>query len=189
MTGAVTLSCLGKTLAPHLTQALGVQVSKPQPSSPRVGAQEKEQTQRPPTVVGAEEEEEKQRPSTADSELKLQEEEKVETQDSGVQCDEDMLAQDAAQPMPASMSLRSGRSGAVQLDVVAKTKSSGAEGSCSTTRTAQRAQQVHDGFARDLGDSSSRPMAAAKGELLFPRAPTAAFLPESPASQVISAQY
>lgn len=141
-----------KTLAPHLTQALGVQVSKPQPSSPRVGAQEKEQTQRPPTVVGAEEEEEKQRPSTADSELKLQEEEKVETQDSGVQCDEDMLAQDAAQPMPASMSLRSGRSGAVQLDVVAKTKSSGAEGSCSTTRTAQRAQQVHDGFARDLGE-------------------------------------
>ncbi|EEY65930.1 uncharacterized protein PITG_03461 [Phytophthora infestans T30-4] len=33
VTGAVTLSCLGKALAPHLTQALGVQVNKSQQAS------------------------------------------------------------------------------------------------------------------------------------------------------------
>ncbi|OWY98792.1 hypothetical protein PHMEG_00030353 [Phytophthora megakarya] len=41
VTGVVTLSCLGKALAPHLKQALGVQVNKSQPASPRVEADEK----------------------------------------------------------------------------------------------------------------------------------------------------
>ncbi|EGZ05998.1 hypothetical protein PHYSODRAFT_457316, partial [Phytophthora sojae] len=98
VTGAVTLSCLGKTLAPHLTQALGVQVSKPQPSSPRVGAQEKEQTQ------------------------------------------------------------------------LAKTKSSGAEGQLLYYKnSAKGATSPRRIRSRPRRDSSSRPMAAAKGELLFPR--------------------
>jgi len=50
-TGAVTLSCLGRALAPHLAQVLGVQVSKSQsrPSSPRseLIEVEKEQEERP----------------------------------------------------------------------------------------------------------------------------------------------
>ncbi|KAE9046266.1 hypothetical protein PR003_g1895 [Phytophthora rubi] len=160
VTGVVTLSCLGKTLAPHLTEALGVQVSKSQLSSPR----EEE--------LPTEEEEEKQQPPSAESEVKLQEEEKVETQELGVQCDEDMIVQDTAEPMPAPMSLRSGTSGAVQLDSAVKTKSASVEGQLlyykSSAKGATNPRRIR---SRPRRDSNSPPIAAAvtKGELLFPR--------------------
>ncbi|KAG6976836.1 hypothetical protein JG688_00000963 [Phytophthora aleatoria] len=98
VSGAVTLSCLGKALAPHLTQALGVQVNKSQPSSPLV---EKETKMVPATTENVDENELKVNHTTAsdihvhaeDSVVKKDKE--VEKQDSSVQCDEEMLVDDA----------------------------------------------------------------------------------------------
>ncbi|GMF34161.1 unnamed protein product [Phytophthora fragariaefolia] len=98
VTGAVTLSCLGKTLAPHLTRALGVHVSKSQPASPR-------DAKEPAPATREEEQQQQQLGAVAEATLK------VETQDSGVQCDEDTLAHDAAESVAASPPLRSRRDG------------------------------------------------------------------------------
>ncbi|KAL4095259.1 hypothetical protein PRIC1_008636 [Phytophthora ramorum] len=158
--GAVTLSCLGKALAPHITKALGVQVNRSQPSSPRVEHETKQQTQRPATAVERVEEE-----RCSDEEKKL---EKI---DSSVQCDENTLVEDRA----AESALRGSRKlGAVRTDAkvpTTKSSSSSIEGKLiyyKQNKGATSPRRMSHRSGREPTSSRNAPVNAIKSELLFP---------------------
>ncbi|GMF12025.1 unnamed protein product [Phytophthora lilii] len=159
VTGVVTLSCLGKTLAPHLAQALGLQVSKELPPSPRTAADEnqaKEQAEGPATAVGAAAEvKEVGQQAQTSPEPAVKGIPKVEKTDSSVQCEEDMFDEDSS----------SAQDGKTQR----RTKSSNGEGpilyykSDSTRKSAATPRRTTQLRSQNLS------AAATKGDLLFPR--------------------
>ncbi|KAF4129106.1 hypothetical protein GN958_ATG21661 [Phytophthora infestans] len=175
VTGAVTLSCLGKALAPHLTQALGVQVNKSQQASSFV---EKE---KPSTTENEDENELKENHTTATDTNREKVDKvdiEVEVQDSSVQCDEEMLVGDAAESNSALLSLRnsSNEGGGTGNGELAKTKT---KNSCIDQYTLyyKRSSASKDAMnprrivhrCRSSNSQRSIPVDTFKGELLFPR--------------------
>ncbi|RLN90137.1 hypothetical protein BBJ28_00005849 [Nothophytophthora sp. Chile5] len=185
VSGAVTLSCLGKALAPHLANALGVQVGKSQPSSPRTlspaESTKKQQRRRPVEAVSAQGDKEEEgaavdkllapEPALVSA---VEEKKLVTKSDSGVQCDEEQL--DAPDAAFASLSLLNGDTG-IRLDMqrrVLRTGSSNAVEKVhhksskrnSSTKDRDRHPQSRDS---SRGSSEGQTLQAASREALFSR--------------------
>jgi hypothetical protein len=159
-TGAVTLSCLGRALAPHLAQVLGVQVSKSQsrPSSPRseLIEVEKEQEERPTKTADCRIEDDIQ------AERVVEEPKKVDKLDSSVQCDEDMLEDAAVSKvgvLDGQMATTQAKNSRVEGRMLYYKDSSKQKGTASPRRITRR----------DAPQNEHAVAAAAKGALLFPR--------------------
>ncbi|KAL3660056.1 hypothetical protein V7S43_014978 [Phytophthora oleae] len=177
VTGAVTLSCLGKTLVPHLKQVLGVQLNKSQPSSPPGEADEKEAIVQPATAVdigAAELKGQRQALMDTHEEVTLEENtKKLKKVDSGVQCDENQLIEDATELEPslrASYSSSNGTPTAQSIET--KFKHSNVEGHViyhkrNTTR--KGASSPRRFTPRRSSQQLNVPIATIKGDLFLPR--------------------
>ncbi|ETK80706.1 hypothetical protein F441_13974 [Phytophthora nicotianae CJ01A1] len=179
VTAVVTLSCLGKALAPHLTQALGVQVNKSQPPSLLM---EKETTAEPATTENVDENELNENHATAsdtaeDKVMKVDKE--VEKQDSSVQCDEDMLVEDANESSIVSLNLRnsSNKCGDAGKGKLAKTRTKNPGigehilyyRRSSARKDASSPQHIHHRLIRDPNSQRNMRADVINDELLFPR--------------------
>ncbi|KAG7401999.1 hypothetical protein PHYBOEH_008520 [Phytophthora boehmeriae] len=170
--GAVTLSCLGKTLAPHLAHALGVQVSQSQPSSPCVQSPDaKLQTEQtvPRALVGDGAEEIRLGTEVAKEEVtKSEKEEEKAKMDSGVQCDEDMLLEVGTKVDPESME-SDGNDGICLLGNYTEMRTRGQKPAAQRVKKASRAnaerRRLSEGQSREYRPQTS----TFKTELLFSR--------------------
>ncbi|KAK1944613.1 hypothetical protein P3T76_004525 [Phytophthora citrophthora] len=174
VTGAVTLSCLGKTLAPHLKQTLGVQVSKSQSSSPRA---EKESIVQPTATVdtGAVDlKEQHKAPIETPEEVTLGEStKKLEKIDAGVQCDKDQLIEDMAElELPRQGYCSNSKGISAEQSIETKFKHSNVEGhalyhkSSATHKSVSSPRRIP---SRHSSQNLYVPVAAIKRGLLLPR--------------------
>ncbi|RLN98741.1 hypothetical protein BBJ28_00005344 [Nothophytophthora sp. Chile5] len=183
--GAVTLSCLGKTLAPHLANALGIQVGKSQPSSPRTQSPaestKKQQSRRPVEAAVSGQGGKEEGGAAVDKLLAPEpalasavEEKQVTKSDSGVQCDEEQL--NAPEAAFASLSLLNGDTG-IRLDMKRKVLRTGSSNAVekvhhksskrnSSTKDRDRRHQSRDS---SRGSSEGQTLQAASRESLFSR--------------------
>ncbi|KAG1693700.1 hypothetical protein DVH05_023101 [Phytophthora capsici] len=170
VTGSVTLSCLGKTLAPHLKQALGVQVNRSQQLSPRGKTVEKEAIVQPATAVDIGAVKLKDLHSTsmdAHKQVTLEEDtKKLEKVDLGVQCGESQLTEQVAELEPYCSSI------SAKQPIETKFKHSNVDGhvfyrKSSTTRRGTASPRRRS--SRHESQQFNVPAAVIKGDLFLPR--------------------